>query len=457
MLYRSIWNLIFSILVFSGICWGYSGGSGTQNDPYQIADETDWQQLMNTPDDWHSNDYFILTSDVDLEGVELTPVGNSSNNFYGKIEGQGHVIRNIVIEGMNDTGLFGHLGSYCIIHNLGLENVEITGNNNVGGLAAQSHGAEIIGCYVIGDVTGFNYAGGLVGSQASLYNSQITDCYTNVELNATGEYVGGLVGWARTDMTSCYALGNVTGEIWELNESVGGLAGMFSECSMTDCYAEGNVTAGGYGVGGLVGLVQEGADLTDCYATGQVNGTRNYIGGLVGHMIHSTVSECFAMGDVSSGSDYVGGLVGYNESGDIIACYAGGSVSGDQGVGGLVGMNYQETVDSCYSTGAVSGAAPYVGGLVGDNWGIVNNSLWDTETSGQSGSAGGEGRTTDQMKLKETFTNEGGYWDFQQTWDIRQKQTYPFLRTCPRGDINRDHVVNLSDLTIMAQNWLIEN
>jgi hypothetical protein len=39
-----------------------------------------------------------------------------------------------------------------------------------------------------------------------------------------------------------------------------------------------------------------------------------------------------------------------------------------------------------------------VGGLVGLNFGTVSNSFWDTETSGQSTSAGGTGETTAEMQ-----------------------------------------------------------
>lgn len=77
-------------------------------------------------------------------------------------------------------------------------------------------------------------------------------------------------------------------------------------------------------------------------------------------------------------------------------------------VGGLVGYSgalaVDSTVSNCYATGTVSGSN-YVGGLVGfnDNGSTVENSFWDTETSGQVSSAGGTGKTTAEMKTESTF------------------------------------------------------
>ena len=118
--------------------------------------------------------------------------------------------------------------------------------------------------------------------------------------------------------------------------------------------------------------------------------------------------------------------------------YATGSVSGSGGVGGLLGAN-NGTVTNSYSTGSVSGANG-VGGLIGYSEGIVSNSFWDIETSGQSTSAGGTGKTTAQMKDIATFS--GAAWtigavdnlserDTFYIWNIVDGVTYPFLSWQP--------------------------
>jgi hypothetical protein len=88
-----------------------------------------------------------------------------------------------------------------------------------------------------------------------------------------------------------------------------------------------------------------------------------------------------------------------------------------------------------YSTGSVTGTEE-VGGLVGYNvGGTVTNSFWDIETSGQSTSAGGTGKTTAEMQDITTFSDAA--WDIAAVaageanptyiWNIVDGQTHPFL------------------------------
>jgi hypothetical protein len=149
----------------------------------------------------------------------------------------------------------------------------------------------------------------------------------------------------------------------------------------------------GGGVGSLAGWLEEGT-ITNCYvANGSISGRRN-VGGLVGwNSDHGEIVDCYANGDVL-GQKYVGGLVGNNatgghgppRSGTIYNCYSAAAVSGDEQVGGLVGLN-------------------------GD--GGVSGSFWDIETSGQTTSDGGVGKTTAEMQDPNTFIDAG--WDFPGT------------------------------------------
>ena len=75
--------LVAAVLCISGNLWAYSGGTGESNDPYQIANVADFNQL--TIDDPNWNKSFILTADVNLAGVTLTPVGNDSTYFVSLI------------------------------------------------------------------------------------------------------------------------------------------------------------------------------------------------------------------------------------------------------------------------------------------------------------------------------------------------------------------------------------
>lgn len=220
-----------------------------------------------------------------------------------------------------------------------------------------------------------------------------------VDVIGTGDYVGGLVGFNGGSITNCYSTGSVSGTEW--------------------C------------VGGLMG--ENWGNITQCYSNGTVSSTSDYLegdGGLVG-VNWGTVTQCYSIG-IFSGDDSVGGLVGGN-SGTLTECYSNGIVSSNYNVGGLVGWN-DGTLTECYSNGMVSGNYS-VGGLVGYNlwWGTATQCFWDTQTSGQTESAAGTGKTTTEMQTKITFTDAG--WDFvgeidngtEYIWWIDEGQDYPKL------------------------------
>ena len=97
------------------------------------------------------------------------------------------------------------------------------------------------------------------------------------------------------------------------------------------------------------------------------------------------------------------------------------------------GVQLTGGVTQCYSTGAVM-ARNVVGGLVGYNgsrMGTVTQSFWDIQTSGQTTSAGGTGKTTAEMQTAKTFLDAG--WDFvgetangtEDIWWIDEGKDYP--------------------------------
>ena len=153
---------------------------------------------------------------------------------------------------------------------------------------------------------------------------------------------------------------------------------------------------------------------------------RNYSGGFCGHNA-GEISNCYSTGSVS-GDNAVGGFCGYNY-GTISNCYSTSSANGNYDIGGFCGYSHYGTITNCYSTGSISGIY-YVGGFCGYNYyGTITNCYWNTETSGQSTSAGGEGRTTDEMTYPyadNTYVN----WNFETIWkaDIENENNgYPRL------------------------------
>ena len=186
----------------------YSGGSGTYKDPYQIANVSDWQTLVKTSADW--NKKFIMTADLDLKGIPITPIGNISKQFTGVFNGNGHIICNADVNMPDDVciGLFGIVEDDAQICNLGIENITVNGRDHVGGLVGWNEGS-ITACYINGSVNGDRFVGGLVGAGAGALGS-ITNSYAIVGVKGFDD-VGALVGSASCRITACYATGLVSG------------------------------------------------------------------------------------------------------------------------------------------------------------------------------------------------------------------------------------------------------
>jgi hypothetical protein len=382
-------------------------GSGTQQDPYQIQTVDDLQVMGLGSVLWDK--HYILTADLDLTAVSLNRIGyDLSNSFKGVFDGNSYVICNLSLNlpYPAGVGLFCYIGSGGQLKHLGIEDVNISGSNNVGGLVGFNRGT-INDCFSTGQVTGGNnsrYLGGLVGRN---YGT-ISDCFSTAQVtggnnsrylgglagynsgtstisgcfstgHVTGgnysENIGGLCGYNDGEISGCYATVNITGG--DNSENIGGLCG-YNEGEISSCYATVNITGGAdcWYLGGLCGYNYYGI-ISNGYATGNVtgDGESGTLGGLVGKNDDSTVSDCYALCSVTggNGSSHLGGLCGYNYESTISDCYAIGSVSGGNNsskLGGLCGKNREGTISKCYATGIVSGGnnSYFLGGLAGEGF-----------------------------------------------------------------------------------------
>jgi hypothetical protein len=311
--------------------------------------------------------FFRLVADIEMDStVSWIPLGSSSAKFTGEFDGQGHTISGLYIQAAtNYIGLFGYTNG-ATLENIRLEGVNITGGGYVGGLVGRADQTTFVNCAVTGTMKG------------------------------TGNYVGGL-------------------------------AGFVDGATLENLRLDGINVNGGSHVGGLVGHAVK-STLVDCAVTGVVTGTGSFVGGLVGHVYNEIkVSNTHANCDVR-GNSGVGGLAGFLKGTcEIYNSYSAGTISGGNTVGGLVGQaSSKNAISNCYSRAEVSGSDFRVGGLVGvssvDT--ICIDSYWDLETSGQSQSALGEGRTTAAMQTRANYEN----WDFETIWSIREGQFYPALQ-----------------------------
>jgi hypothetical protein len=400
---------IFSIIASSALAAEFAGGTGEPNDPYQIASAEDLMLLGESPEDYDK--HFILTADIDLNPnlpgrkvFDKTVIGAAwETPFAGVFDGNVHTISNFNYNSTDtdNIGLFGYVrGENAQIKNLGLLNPNIDAGKG-------------------------DYVGSLVGF---LYGGTITACYAESGSVSGNGYVGGLVGDNRQGtIFNCHASGYVIGEY-----KLGGLVGRNREGIIINCYANTSVS-GGHSSSCIGGLVGDNAMTTDVHP---IPGTSS-----------GWIFNSYAAGSVSGGDDSscLGGLVGYFGDGSIINSFSTAKVIGGKkstGLGGLVGEISTILGDSggwvanCYATGYVTAGEDslYLGGLVGGiGHGCVNNSLWDTETTGQTTSDGGTGKTTTEMQDINTYLTAG--WDFideiangtSEIWRMPENGGYPVL------------------------------
>jgi len=352
----------------------YGGGSGTVSDPYLIHTAEQMNDIGANQGDWGK--HFTLMADIEL------------SSYTG-----------------SDFNIIGYFEAWYSVDNIPFNGVFDGNDHTISDFGYSSTGGDGIGL--------FSY----VQKPGQVKNLGLV----NPNVLAQGDRVGSLVGYLDAG-------------------------------TVVDCYAKGASVSGNKLIGGLVG--SNDGTIVNCYASGRVLGDVQ-LGGLVGQVGPGTVGKCYATTSVS-GNQYVGGLVG-NTSDDtstIIDCYATGPVLAGINVGGLVGLLGRGRAATCYSTGSVSGTQD-VGGLLGGASGLATvwNCFWDMETSGQTTSGGGTGKTTAQMQTKSTFSSAG--WNFVTVWDICEGTNYPVLRwQIPVGDIKCPDGVNMIDFSRFASYWL---
>ena len=197
-------------------------------------------------------------------GSGWLPIGyyNSFDNrsFSTTFEGNGHTISNLFIRSLSrDVGLFGYVSGSSELRNIGLLDVKVSGNINVGGLVGRNYQGTVSNSYATGSVTAEDSVGGLVGQN---YQGKVSNSYATGSVTGTRDHLGGLVGDSyRGTVSGSYATGSVTGD-----DNLGGLVGRNYQGTVSNSYATGSVT-GNDDLGGLVGFSSTGTVTASYYNT----------------------------------------------------------------------------------------------------------------------------------------------------------------------------------------------
>ena len=162
-------------MTLTGPSLAFAGGDGSANNPYQISNVSELQNMSA-----NVTAHYILNDDIDATatsgwdgGAGFLPVGNATSKFNGSLDGNDHTITGLYIErrGITHVGLFGY-NDGARVSNLTLSSATIKGSDVVGAIAGESIGGSIENCTVTGYVHGMTYIGGIVG----VLSGDIMDC-----------------------------------------------------------------------------------------------------------------------------------------------------------------------------------------------------------------------------------------------------------------------------------------
>lgn len=317
-------------------------GEGTAANPYKIQNVEDLKKLAENVKNGtdYEGKYFKQTADIDLEDKEWTPIGtkvytgefgrSETRHFKGTFDGDGHQIANLTITGRNEyVGLFGYVRN-----------------------------ATIQNCNVAGEVSGYNFVGGIVGA---------VDGKTNNILN-------------------CSFQGNVTGNMY---------------------------------VGGIVGQVQNQCEVSSCYAIGTVHGGNDKVGGIAGEG-RGAIKNCYVLADVSASGKFAGGITGDTYNLAIENCYYSGMVSASGSAGGIVGNTWGGGIENCVSLAkSVTGSnANRIAGSLNYGAKAENNYAWSDPALSADDAAGLNGAKltyengTLSKQFSAIFDNTDSAWEF---------------------------------------------
>ncbi len=352
----------------------FAGGSGTKEDPWQIA-SADQLNLIRE----NLAGHYILITDIDLSGYEnWEPIGAFqslsdapedaeippvSYTFTGTFDGAGHTISNLKVSAASPmgAGLFG-----CA-----------TGTEN---------GEAHIGNFVLEniDVSGFYLVGGAVGLQ--FMNCKVSDITLKGENKLSGSQgIGGIVGTGFDLISNCSATADII-VMGDDGACAGLIAGGTTMSSIANCEAVGgSITAEGnatWGFGAICGAPWGAPEITGCKVSGTsiiISGEGNrLVGGLVGFggtydpSSPAQISGCTVDNvsiTVSNTTTAVGGLIGGGkemmEGSDVMSSFeihecsvSGNIVGGGEHTDAVVGDPACAVSVDCQSDMNVTEAAP---------------------------------------------------------------------------------------------------
>lgn len=221
--------LFLSFIFMIGLCSGFSGGDGTESNPWQISNVTELQAINDNTA--YYNDYFVLINDIDASvtstwngGAGFVPLRPFAS-FIGDFNGMGYNITDVYIyrPTTDEVGLFGECWAGANIHNFSIIDANVTGRYQVAQCVGYADGAVSINN--ISTLGGHVYSDEIAGSHIGLANTidvVLSHGYSTASVSSSGNSgTGGGVGNNKGVIQYYYAAGPISAP-----SNSGGVAGV---------------------------------------------------------------------------------------------------------------------------------------------------------------------------------------------------------------------------------------
>ena len=336
--------IIFALVAFGPTAWAqFSGGSGTEADPYLISSADDWNTLSDnvSNDIPYTGQFFKLTADISVTKM----LGKYEHNFKGNFDGDGHTLD------FNIDTDWSMCAPFRYAENVTIKNLHVTGliftiMPKAAGFVAVAYG-----------------------------NVNIINCRSSIEILAI---------WPDGDKRDGFHGGFVA---MCSNATVNIVNGLFDGEMLGFCFKQ---------MGGFVGIANDGCNvnLVNCLCDPQVvdldgcNGSETFIGSKVGNV---TMSHCFY-------TEKIGKAEGTEAKGWNNTQYLFALGSGWHEVDGKVLPDMASQTYDYSLAGEGTAASPYLIGSVADwNKLVVSPSI--------DGTSGKYYKMTQDITLAETVSS----------------------------------------------------
>lgn len=296
-----------------------------------------------------------LTDDLDFNNIPWTPIGsnadNSSINFSGTFDGNGHTISHLYVkqdEGYHGAGLFGAINSTATIKNLVVDGAYVESLSS--GSATVNGAATVVGS--------MGYGGTVSG--VTVRNSVIKG---NRMLGGIASYVAGTVENCTVENVTLIATPDNLTDSYDNGDKVGGIVSNTNTAVKIDGNRVKNLTAKGYrDIGGIVGAANQGV-VTNNTVEGEINlhvdqVTNHY--GPKDENVGSIVGRFLSSGELGSGNDDSNATI--NITRDLLVGKANEESKLEDVLNdaeGDVEVNVAKDAEVSWTTGAGIGSTPF--------------------------------------------------------------------------------------------------